>query len=85
MFSATVMCGKSPTRWKAYPMWRRRAGGGTLATSSPSTSTVPAVGSIKRLIILSVVVLPQPEPPSSTSSSPSATVSERPSTATVSP
>ena len=34
-------------------------------------STRPDVGSMRRLIILSVVVLPQPEPPSRTSSSPS--------------
>src|ERR1043166_958472 len=33
----------------------------------------PDVGSIRRLIIFKVVVLPQPEPPSSTSSRPSGT------------
>src|SRR5204862_6901044 len=33
----------------------------------------PDVGSISRLIIFNVVVLPQPEPPSSTSSRPSGT------------
>ena len=45
-----------------------------------STSTLPASGSTSRLTIFSVVVLPLPEPPSSTRHSPRATSSETPST-----
>ena len=41
----------------------------------------PEVGSISRLIILSAVVLPQPEGPIRTQTSPAGTVSERASTA----
>ena len=46
-------------------MPRRSWIGSTAATSWPSTSTVPAVGATSRLISLSVVVLPQPDGPSS--------------------
>src|SRR6516162_2748450 len=41
----------------------------------------PLVGSISRLIILSVVVLPQPEGPTSTHTSPAATSSDSSDTA----
>src|SRR3990170_2305669 len=47
--------------------------------------TTPALGSTSRFTILSVVVLPQPERPSSTSSSPRATSKLRRSTASVAP
>ena len=47
---------------------RRR--GATQVTSSPSSVTVPEVGSSKPAIIRSVVVLPQPEGPSSEKNSP---------------
>ena len=39
-------------------------------TSSPSISMVPVVGSISRLIIFSVVDLPQPDGPTRKTSSP---------------
>ncbi len=51
----------------------------------PATSMVPEVGSISRLIILSVVVLPHPDGPTSTAISPSATSSDRSVTAGPSP
>ena len=51
--------------------------------SRPSTWIVPDVGSIRRLIILSVVVLPQPEGPTRATTSPAATSSDSPSTAGV--
>jgi hypothetical protein len=51
--------------------------------SSPATVIRPDVGSTSRLIIFSVVVLPQPDGPTSTTISPSATSSERLETAAV--
>ena len=51
-------------------------------TSSPSRKMRPAVGSISRLTIFIVVVLPHPDGPTSTQISPSGTSSERSSTAT---
>src|SRR5437870_2015955 len=50
-------------------------------TSAPPTRMVPEVGSISRLIIRIVVVLPQPEGPTSTVVSPSGTSRLRPATA----
>jgi hypothetical protein len=41
--------------------------------SEPSSSTRPVVGSTSRLAILSVVVLPQPDGPTSTQTSPPGT------------
>jgi hypothetical protein len=49
--------------------------------SVPSSHTVPDVGSTSRLIILSVVVLPQPDGPTSATSSPAGMSSESASTA----
>jgi hypothetical protein len=49
----------------------------------PSTTTRPASGSTRRLIILRVVVLPEPEPPTRARSSPASTRKETPSTASV--
>src|SRR3546814_195142 len=51
-------------------------------TSSPSSRILPEVGSSSPAIILSVVVLPQPEGPSSTKNSPFSMVKEESSTAT---
>ena len=42
-------------------------------TSSPPRKIVPDVGSISRLIIFIVVVLPQPDGPTSTQTSPGST------------
>ena len=66
-------------------MRRRSSYGASSRASWPSTITSPDVGSMSRLIILSVVVLPQPEPPSRTSISPAATVRSSLSTATKEP
>ena len=49
--------------------------------SSPLISTLPEVGVIRRLIIFSVVVLPQPDGPRNTQISPSLTVRLTESTA----
>ncbi len=64
-------------------MSRRLAG--TCATSSPSSRIFPEVGSSSPAIILRVVVLPQPDGPSSMKNSPSATVKVDSSTAVKSP
>src|SRR5687768_13430813 len=64
-------------------MPRRSSCTGTAPRSRPSSSIVPLVGSISRLIMRSVVVLPQPEEPSSTVISRLGISSVRPSTATV--
>ncbi len=53
-------------------MLTSRFWGGVEVTSSPPTITVPEVGSVKPAIIRSVVVLPQPEGPSSEKNSPDA-------------
>ena len=50
--------------------------GGSRVTLLPPSFTSPAVGSMKPATMRKVVVLPQPEGPSSTRNSPSATDSE---------
>ncbi len=59
--------------------------GGTDVTSSPPTMTLPEVGSLKPAIIRRVVVLPQPEGPSSEKNSPCLIDSSTLSTTVVSP
>ena len=63
---------------------RRRSricSGLSVVSSSPSSCTEPEVGSINRITDLAVVVLPQPDSPTSDSVSLRATVKETPSTA----
>ena len=61
---------------------RRRSSCGALSrTSRPAITTAPASGSTSRFTSFSVVVLPQPEAPTSNTHSPRATSSETPSTA----
>src|SRR2546421_3412260 len=79
MFSATVMVGKSAYDWKTMPTERRR--GGTSLTTRSSKRISPASGRSKPAIRRSVVVLPQPEPPTRETSSPRPISSESPSTA----
>ncbi len=62
-------------------MRRRSSTAGSPATSSPSIVIRPPVGSISRLIIFMVVVLPQPDGPTRTQISPALMVSDRSSTA----
>ena len=66
-----------------YPIRRLSFTGSTAAMSSPSTRIRPDVGSMRRFTIIMVVVLPQPDGPTSVTSSPSDTSNERPSTAVV--
>jgi hypothetical protein len=58
--------------------------GGSGATSTPPSSIRPSVGSSKPPIMRSVVVLPQPDGPSSARKWPRSTSSEMSSTATTS-
>src|SRR5438132_11474755 len=60
-----------------------RARGGNALTTRPPICTVPDVGSSSPAIRRSVVVLPHPEGPSSTTSSPSAICKDRSRTACV--
>ena len=67
---------------------RRFSGGSTDSgdeITSPSISIVPAVGAMKPAIMRKVVVLPQPEGPSSETSSPSSSVRLKSSTAATPP
>src|SRR5690606_25585712 len=50
-------------------------------TSSPSMTILPLLGSIRRLIIFSVVVLPQPEGPTNITMEPAGISRVRPPTA----
>src|SRR5262249_27094023 len=61
-----------------------RSFGGTSLTTSPSTAISPALISSSPAIIRSVVVLPQPEGPTSTTNSLSAMSSSMPHTASLS-
>ena len=63
-------------------MPRRSSCVGIVVTSRPSIVMRPLDGSISRLIIRSVVVLPEPELPTRATISPASTVSVRSSTAT---
>src|SRR5918998_5923573 len=81
MFSAMVMCGKSPICWITYPMRRLSLSPLTFVTSSPCKKILPEVGSMMRLIIFIVVVLPHPDGPTKTTISPSGISIERSSTA----
>src|SRR5690606_1234641 len=60
---------------------RRSSKAGTSVARRPSTQIVPDVGSMIRLIILSVVVFPHPDGPTSVTNSPLSTSSDRPPTA----
>ena len=55
------------------------------AVSRPSMEMVPEVGSTRRLIMVSEVVLPQPEGPARTTISPEATFRESSPTAVTRP
>src|SRR5690348_14661239 len=62
-------------------MRRRSSAGSVPRVSTPSTSTRPESGSMSRLIMRSVVVLPHPDGPIKTHVSPSGISSERSRTA----
>ena len=62
-------------------MLRRSSVTSRLAASTPSIRMRPLVGSMSRLTILRLVVLPQPDGPTSTQILPAGTVSDRSLTA----
>ena len=64
-------------------MARSRSRGPSPETSTPPITIDPALGFSSPAIIRSAVLLPHPDGPTSTSTSPLATVSDRSSTATV--
>ena len=52
-------------------MRRRRLGAGSLVTARPSISTVPASGVTSRLMVLTSVLLPEPDSPTTATKPPS--------------
>jgi hypothetical protein len=66
-------------------MLRRSSIGSTILVSRPLTTTVPALGSMTRLIIFNVVVFPQPDGPTMTQASPDLTFNDTSSTAVTLP
>ena len=62
-------------------MLRRRVSGSRRRLSSPSIVMVPELGSMRRLIIRIVVVLPQPDGPTNTVVPPAGNSSDTRSTA----
>jgi hypothetical protein len=83
MFCMTVLCGKSACVWNTMPSPRSR--GSRSLTTRPSMRISPALGSMKPAIMRKVVVLPQPDGPTSTTNSPSSMVRPRLRTATTLP
>ena len=67
----------------------RRLSGGTTPEgdeiTSPSISMVPSLGGMKPAIMRKVVVLPQPDGPSSDTNSPGCSSSEKSATASTAP
>ena len=83
MFSATDRCGKSAYDWNT--MDTRRSAGGRCVTSTPPMAMRPAVAASSPAMSRSVVDLPQPDGPSSTSIRPAAASKLTSSTARVCP
>src|ERR1044071_8612235 len=71
MFFSTVIFGNNAYDWKITPTPRSRAG--SSVTSLPCRITLPVYGISKPAMMRRIVVLPLPEAPSNTSTSPSAT------------
>ena len=78
-----VMCGNSAYCWNTVLTLRRY--GGTRDTSTPSSTIWPFVGCSNPAIILSKVVLPQPDGPSNEKNSPLRMAKSACSTATNDP
>ncbi len=68
-FCSTVMCGNRAYDWNT--VLTGRLFGGLSPISSPKILMLPSVGNSSPAIIRSVVVLPQPDGPSSEKNSPS--------------
>ena len=83
MLAATFMCGQSAYVWNIIAV--PRASGGRRVMSRPSTTMRPSLGTTNPAIARRSVVLPQPELPSSATTSPRATVSDTRSSTRVAP
>ena len=83
MFSNTDMCGNNARSWNTMP--RPRSPGSIWVTTRSPIMTSPLVGGTSPEIMLSVVVLPQPEGPTMIRNSPSWTSRLMPLTAVKSP
>ena len=77
MFSATVWCGNRPICWITYPISLRSSFGSRWSTLRPPSRMSPLLSGIIRLISRSAVVLPEPDGPTSTHTSPAPTVKLR--------
>jgi hypothetical protein len=75
-FSSTVFQGKSAKDWKTTP----RSGPGPVTDRSP-TRISPEDGGMKPATMLRIVLLPQPEGPTTETNSPAGTSSETSRTA----
>jgi hypothetical protein len=85
-FSATVMPGTTVKCWKIMPMpWAAASRGLAIATSRPSTSTVPASGRWKPISAFTSVDLPAPFSPSNAWNEPASTVIDTSSSACSAP
>src|SRR5436190_6397381 len=71
MFFSTVILGNKAYDWKMTPTPRSRAG--SSVTSLPCSITLPVYGISSPAMMRRIVVLPLPDAPSRTSTSPSAT------------
>jgi hypothetical protein len=83
MFSATERCGNSAYDWNTIEM--PRSAGGSAVTSRSPMRIVPAVGVSRPAMRRSVVDLPHPEGPSSTTNEPGSAANVMPSRARDSP
>ena len=82
-FSATDKCGNSAYDWNTRPTSRWCAE--TRVMSRPASTMRPLCGVSRPAMARMVVVLPQPDGPSSASNSPSATPRSSAGTATLAP
>ena len=87
-FSSALSCGNRLKLWKMKLTERRRNRNSSRrrarVMSCPATLTRPAVGESSAPIRLSIVVLPLPDGPSTTTNSPGSTASVARSSATIS-
>src|SRR5436309_2806616 len=79
MLSTTLMCGNSSKCWKTMPIWARRRVRLVFGspTEMPLTSTSPRWNGSSPLTVLIKVLLPEPEGPHTTTTSPLFTAAEQ--------
>src|SRR4030095_11138620 len=78
MFATTLMCGNSSKCWKTMPICARRRVRLVFGspTETPLTSTSPRSNGSRPLTVLINVLLPEPDGPHTTTTSPLSTVVE---------